>query len=402
MKKPRVLLVQPNMNPPGGGQCVSAWAAQALQDEYPLEIIAWTPPCVPEINRFYGTALDTHKIKQHAAPAWLRALVELDPDSWSYQRLAMMMRYVKWIRHKSDVVVSLCDEAEFGAPSLQYIHFPYMRRHYQNEKNATQRSRWRVLQFRLRPWRVISGFSFERMQKNITLVNSDWTQAHFTQVYGVPARTVYPPVTWNLSGVPRGARENGFVCIGRISPEKRYEDIIGILDAVRARGHSIHLHMIGALQNPRIDLPYYQKVVALVSENSAWVTLHENITRVELERLVGQHRYGIHAMQDEHFGIAPAEMVRAGCIVFVYDNGGQVEIVGNQERLRYRSKADAVAKISAVLEDERAQNELQCALEERADLFSPERFMRELRGIISANATSPQDAPQARITPRAG
>lgn len=399
MNKARVLLVQPNMNPPGGGQCVSAWAVQALQDEYQLAVLTWTPLVVPEINRFYGTALDTHKIKQHAFPAWLRTLVALDPDPWSYQRLAIMMRYVKWTRHMYDLVLSLCDEVEFGTPTWQYIHFPYMGRLYENEKNAAQRSRWRALQIRLRPWRVISGFSFERMLQNISLANSDWTQAHFTRAYGVPAQTLYPPVMWNLSDIPWAERENGFVCIGRISGEKRYEDIIAILAAVRARGHSIHLHMIGALREPRIDLSYYQRVVSLVAENSAWVTLHENISRAQLERLVGQHRYGIHAMQDEHFGIAPAEMVRAGCIVFVYNNGGQVEIVGNQERLRYCSNEDAVEKISAVLEDERAQNELRAALGKRADLFSPERFMRELQSILSANAGTVQQTPDARIKP---
>ena len=112
-----------------------------------------------------------------------------------------------------------------------------------------------------------------------------------------------------------------------------------------------------------IDLPYLTAMVELVERHSEWVTVHENVSPAELEQLAGQSRYGIHAKRDVHFGMVPAEMVRAGCIVFVFDDGGRVEIVGAEDRLRYYSVSDAVEKIVGVPEDESAQTELRAVLE---------------------------------------
>ena len=370
------------MNPPSGAGCVAAWAAQALQDDFALDIFSWTPARFDEINRFYGTTLDARRIKNFFPPAPLRGLFPLDLDPWRAQPTAMMMRYGKWIRKRYDRTLALWNEIDLGAPCIQYVHYPYRSRMERREKELTRRSPLLGFLYRNRPWRIISGFSWERMKQNSTLVNSDWTGRYFTEMYGAPTQTLYPPVSWRAPHVAWAERENGFVCIGRLSAEKRYQDIIAILADVRARGHALHLHIIGALRDARMDSAYYQRVHALVQEHGAWVTLHENIARHELEELVARQRYGIHAYRQEHFGIAPAEMVRGGCIVFVPNDGGQVEIVGNEPRLRYDSHADAVEKIVRVLEDARAQDDLRNALAARAELFSPERFVRELRGQV--------------------
>ena len=36
---------------------------------------------------------------------------------------------------------------------------------------------------------------------------------------------------------------------------------------------------------------------------------------------------------------------KGGCIVFTHRTGGQIEIIGNEERLKYSSDAEAVRKI---------------------------------------------------------
>ncbi len=99
--------------------------------------------------------------------------------------------------------------------------------------------------------------------------------------------------------------------------------------------------------------------------------------------LITTHRYGIHGMVDEHFGIAPAEMMCGGAIVFVPDDGGQVEIIGGEPQLLYGSPAEAVEKIARVLNDENAQRELRDVLAARAELFSTEQFTRQMREIVA-------------------
>ena len=66
---------------------------------------------------------------------------------------------------------------------------------------------------------------------------------------------------------------------------------------------------------------------------------------------MAQHRYGIHTMENEHFGIGVAEMVRAGCIPFVHDSGGPVEIVGGRSELRFRDAPEGAAAMAVAMRD---------------------------------------------------
>jgi glycosyltransferase involved in cell wall biosynthesis len=187
-------------------------------------------------------------------------------------------------------------------------------------------------------------------------------------------------VPGHFSEVSWDKRENGFLCIGRISREKRLEEIIDILSEVRTYFQDIHLHIIG--NEVEYDKNYYQVVRMKVEQNSSWIYLEENLSHEELVNLVCQHRYGIHGMFYEHFGIAVAEMIRGGCIVFVHESGGQVEIIGNEKRLLYTTKEEAVEKIKRVLQKSAEQTKLRDYLYTRKKWFTPEKFMHKIQEIV--------------------
>jgi glycosyltransferase involved in cell wall biosynthesis len=121
---------------------------------------------------------------------------------------------------------------------------------------------------------------------------------------------------------------------------------------------------------------------ALAQANSSWVTLHEDLSRGELAELAARQRYGMHAFKNEHFGMAVAEMVRAGCIPFVHNSGGPPEIVGNDRRLIYESEEDAAQKIMRVLGDPAAQEDIRQRLALRKDFYSVETFVRAIRAEV--------------------
>jgi hypothetical protein len=78
-------------------------------------------------------------------------------------------------------------------------------------------------------------------------------------------------------------------------------------------------------------------------------------------------------------------MVKAGAIPFVRDQGGQIEIVGEQNHaLLFRNEHEAVDKILAVLSNAEQQQHLQLTLSEQRNLFSTQRFMLELNHIVAA------------------
>ncbi|MCK4816500.1 glycosyltransferase [bacterium] len=93
------------------------------------------------------------------------------------------------------------------------------------------------------------------------------------------------------------------------------------------------------------------------------------------------HKYGITAHPNEAFGISVAEIVKAGCIVWVPDRGGQREIVDHTD-LVVRDVDDAVDKIKKVLKIREKQEDLQEHLKRQSMKFSVKRFKKEVRKLI--------------------
>jgi glycosyltransferase involved in cell wall biosynthesis len=97
--------------------------------------------------------------------------------------------------------------------------------------------------------------------------------------------------------------------------------------------------------------------------------------------LLAGHRFGINARPNDAFGIAVAEMVKGGWIVFVPNGGGQVEIV-NHPALIYGNEADATQKISAVLASDAEQESLRNHLLRSSHRFSEESFQGRIRQVV--------------------
>jgi len=160
---------------------------------------------------------------------------------------------------------------------------------------------------------------------------------------------------------------------------EQIETAIAILERVRAAGHLVRLRIIGGARRRR----YLQTIREIAGARTDWITLHLHPSRSELLALLRRSKYGIHATPDEHFGIAPAELARAGCIVFVHDSGGQVEVVGRDSRLTWRNIDHAVSRIIDVLTNDALQRELQQKLLAHSAEFSFDRFRDQIRAIVA-------------------
>jgi glycosyltransferase involved in cell wall biosynthesis len=227
---------------------------------------------------------------------------------------------------------------------------------------------------------LVADYSFDRMKANHTLVNSGWTGRLIKRVYGIDSTTVHPPAPGIFPPIAWEEREDGFVMMGRLAVSKRFDWCLKVLSAVRTRFPQVRMHVVGRSYLEARDYPVYLR--ALAQANSSWVTLHEDISRTELAGLAARQRYGMHAFEDEHFGMAVAEMVRAGCIPFVHNSGGPPEIVGHDRRLIYESEEDAAQKIMQVLGDRAAQEDIRQRLALRKDFYSVETFVRAIRAEV--------------------
>jgi glycosyltransferase involved in cell wall biosynthesis len=154
--------------------------------------------------------------------------------------------------------------------------------------------------------------------------------------------------------------------------------VIEILQRVRERGHDVHVHILGGLD----DSDYADKVRGLAEHFRDWVFLEGWTLGDRKRELLAGHRFGINACPNEAFGIAVAEMVLAGCLVFVPNGGGQVEII-NHPALIYEDEADAVEKIDYVLTHEAEQEKLRAHLRLGSTSISVKTFVEKIRRIVA-------------------
>jgi glycosyltransferase involved in cell wall biosynthesis len=382
--RPRILVCTHRLIPCGGAEGVAAWILEALRQDYAVTLLTSEPVDLRLLDRHYGTSLTGSDLQVRTMAPAVRAFLSFDPDPFSIERHACLMRLCKRIRHQYDLVVSAFNEGDFGPPGVQYIHWPILARVYPRVRSSCDLPLGQKLaclsKGEIRPWMLVADYSFDRMKANHTLVNSGWTGRRVKRLYGIDSTTVHPPAPGIFPQIAWEEREDGFVMIGRLAAAKRYDWCLKVLSVVRTRFPQVRMHVLGVSYCQRSDYPVFLR--ALAQANSSWATLHEDLSRGEMAALVARQRYGMHAFKDEDFGMAVAEMLRAGCIPFVHNSGGPPEIVGHDSRLIYESEEDAAQKIMQVLGDPAAQEDIRQRLALRKDLYSVETFMRAIRAEV--------------------
>jgi glycosyltransferase involved in cell wall biosynthesis len=336
------------------------------------------------MNSLFGTRLSWSDVRWRPVPA-IPGLLRLFSEGGFVQQMLHPLRFCRSVAPEYDLMLSTFNDMDLGKPAIQYCHHPGMAMAFQPEivrrmtDGETTLPRFFPSRCRLhRALASASGYRERRVRRNVTLANSAWTARIMEQAYDRPVEVVYPPVGEIPAALPWEERENGFLCIGRFVRTKRIHMMIEILERVRALGFDVHLHVVSSHAAP----DYLAELQPSLRAHAAWVHLEWSLPREQLFRLLSRHRYGIHAMENEHFGMAVAEMVKAGMIPFVPDSGGQVEIV-DEPRLIYADPEDAAAKIAALLGNRELQRSTLQHLTRQSAKFSRARFEAELQASVA-------------------
>jgi len=377
----KVAVVHPGLGF-GGSEAPALWTIEALKKDYAVTLISMGDVDLERLNAYYGTSLAPadFSIQRAPLPVGLRGTAK-----FAGLKGRFLLRYVRRVAPEFDVLISGYGPMDFGKPGLQMIADFSFVEEWRLELNPSFRTRkaWfygdtLVRSVYLRLGDCVARLRPEGWKQNLTLANSAWSADRLLKKYGIPSRVVYPPVAIDFPPVPFADRDKGFVCLGRVSPEKCVESIIEILRKVRERGHDIHLHILGGID----ESDYGRKVRGLAEQFREWVFLEGWTLGDRKRELLAGHRFGIHARPNEPFGIAVAEMVQAGCVVFVPSGGGQVEIV-NHPALIYENVADAGEKINAILASESEQEKLRNHLRQGSNSYSVRTFVDTMRRVVS-------------------
>lgn len=377
MARGKIAVVQTLCIPGGGTEAVTAWTIHALQDNNFVDLITFSPVDLNSLNLSYGTKLNGG-VCSVVRPALPRLLASINRLSVLKEHL--MMRYCKSVQEDYDLLISIGGGVDFGRASIQYFGLAPDSNLIKVLSNGQGLPGWYSLLKKsiMRGCEILSNYSHQRMLRNTTLVTSKWAGDAIKGVYAFSeCRVVYPPVSGRQSGTPWDDREEVFLCVSRAVPEKRIDQAIEILKRVRQNGLGVSLVIVGRQDN----ISYAKRIRKLAAENS-WVTLRGPMHREGLQNLMERCKYGINAAPDEPFGISVAEMVKAGCIVFVPNGGGQKEIV-TDSKLVFDNTVDAVDKITQVLESEPLRTELLRGLAIQGRMFSTETFCRDIQETVA-------------------
>ena len=369
----RILIVQRSLSPPGGGNAVAAWMVHALAGTHDVATLTEQHWSAIETNAFYGTAIPSGIVVQHLVPARWRWLARLRAGRLTRLRSASVYGATRPLASRYDLMITAEYYALFPRPGIQYVQFPVLLH------PRPERLPFLVNVYFALCERVLGG-RWAGAAHNITLANSQWTADGIRRLGELSNPIVcYPPVLDPGAGAPWADRDDTFLCIGRFDLSKRIEMSIAIVRQVRSRSiPNARLVIVGSPVDPE-----YTTRLRRLAAGESWIEFQEDLSRADLNALMRRSRYGIQAMVGEHFGMATAEMTRAGCLVFAHRSGGTPEVLNAEDSLLWTTAEDAVARIVAIAGQLPDQTDgLRSRVRQNARQFSIESFIDRFREIV--------------------
>ncbi len=378
-----VLIVHPYLNR-GGSEARLLWSVEALKDTHQVTIVTSGGANLGELNAIYGTAIDSSEVNviETGLPWWIAGLKAGDA-----LKVAWFNRQLRRISPSFDLVLSTYHPVDVRTPTIQFIaDFSWddeERRRLHPEQGwrgfVHGDNSLRHIYLGFAQWLSNSIASADALRESTCVVsNSKFSAAILHKKYGISSRVIYPPVAGEFPIVPSNNRKNRFVALGRISPEKELEKVISIVGKVRDRGHEVELLILGDWESSIYGKDLYQQARA----RGDWIRFAGDCRGEKKARLLADSKFGIHGCEGEAFGIAVAEMVKAGCISFAPVEGGPAEIVSDS-RMLYSDATDAVNKIDLVLQDAELQQKLTLQVKAQGKQYSEKAFMVSVRNIVS-------------------
>jgi glycosyltransferase involved in cell wall biosynthesis len=379
MPKQRILVVHPRIMSTGGGNLLAAWTLQALRSDFDVSLATLEPVDYAAVNVSFGTNLRESDFEVHLAPPGYQRIRRNMPTPGALLEICLTMRWGQDVDRQGsyDLLFGTSNEMDFHRRGVQYVHYPWF-----YLPRPPQEMRWfhripGMLEIYRRTCLNLARATPSGLRRNWMLANSQYVVGQIRKAHGTEARIVYPPVPGDFAEVPFEQRRLAMAAVGRVHPTKRWDVAVDIVEAVRRRGHDLELTLIG-----HGDAVEYGHRMESMAATRPWFRWIRDASRAKLLAELSQHRYGIHLMRDEHFGIAPAELQRAGCIPFVHNSGGQVEIVGNERRLTFETVEDACERIVRVIENPALERELRGQVAERKTWFTETRFCESVREVV--------------------
>lgn len=347
------------------------WVIEALRYDFDVTLYTRGGFYLQELNELAGTTIEASEIKVRIA---------YNSYPWPLGALAhgCYLGSLRAIGADYDLRVTASGVAHWGIPAIQFISSAIW-----NDSLATKfdapNAPYRRNAAQAVARRIAGAMSGERqrsLSEDQFVANSDWTALQSAPYCPGSIRVIHPAVPPPPIGANWADRENGVLVFGRVSPEKRIEVCIDIVERLRKVGKELRLCIAG----PDGEAAYSDQIRSLCRERSEWIQRHNLVVGEEKDWLLGRFRYGLSACTIEGFGIATAEMSAAGVVVIAPKSGAQSEILADSRQL-YDTIEEAVSQFDQILIDRALQRRLHESAIAARERFNPERFINEVRDL---------------------
>ena len=334
-----------------------------------------------------GIPIDFSRLKMVRVMPENRFLRKLDLNlrvfrTWKLKRLAK----------DADICISTANVVDFGKPGHHFIVFmnfwdsaflDYIRHTPPKKGIAAFKRKIRSFLAERILWPLLSVRQTRKVlsdPREHIYPNSHYVDSVMRGFYGPFTGTIFYPPTmfeFKMKDVKRNPLQVNY--IGRISHEKKIEDIIDIVESARnSSGLDVVLLIAGHLE----DTPYAERIKQVAMEKP-WIQLVGHVVGETKEKFLLSGTYAVHAERDETFGIAITEYLKAGCIPVVPDEGGTVEIV-DSPALTYHTNEEAASILTKLLQEEdfRKTQQMHCA--KRAEQFTRDAYLKHQHQVLES------------------
>lgn len=271
-----------------------------------------------------------------------------------------------------DVVYDFTNKPPVPTKTPKYIKYIYII----EDRRVLEKSFLRRTQFMLYSFLTKIGFNkFNKVSDHTTnITQSRFSQKEIHKKTGKKIPIIHPPVLKKCT--QNEAKKRQFISVGRISPEKNYDQLISIAKELPNE----QFFIAGKLENKKYLSLLKNKITADRIQNIEIIT---DVSQAELTQLYNESQFYISTTKEEHFGISIVEAINYGCITFSHSSGEPARIINNDDLL-FSSESDAVQKIKRTSEKSEAQfSKIVSNLQEQTKDFSEESFKNKMLSLIS-------------------
>ena len=355
----------------GGAEIAAVWTIQALQQ-------AGFKVSVVTRGGFDGDSLNTIAGAKMAVDDIELVVVSGIPMPFmGHLAHARYLRKIRAIAGQFDLCVSASGVLDWGREAIHFVSSVTWNDHLgsQFESRIEKPDLLRRIMYLFSKFLV--GRSGYQQKKDLFVANSHWTaQVSRPEIAGSLEVLAPPVVVGKASSL--GERSNDFVYLGRMAPEKEIWRCIRIVRRLRDMGHDVRLHLIGELNADSCG----QSLQAHCDNEPDLLVAHGACYGDEKWELLSRFQFGINACPIEAFGMATAEMIAAGLIVFAPKSGAQKELLKHDDLL-WIDEDDAVRKINRAINDTQKYSLMISPLARSVQAYSPVYYMTKVAQLAT-------------------